>query len=293
MEKSAITLACETIKGFSEIHKEFVKLLTIKDVSIPTISAYTRTIAQISLHFQQSPLLLSDKQLKEYLFFMKSSRTGPSAFKLAIYSLRSLFTFFGLKKLKTKLPAIPQTERLPVVLSTEECKRLIKAPKKFRDKFLIAFMYSSGLRLKETVNLKIADIDTDRMQIHVHQGKGRKDRYVPLSKYIAQTLPKYLDTVKPNQYLFNSTKSGKQFSVRGLQRVIRQAVIDSGIHKKAAGHTLRHSYATHLLENGVDLVTIKNVLGHSHIQTTMIYLHVAKPSACVFKNPLDCLFNFC
>jgi len=290
--KNVLLQAAETIPGFSDIQNRFVRFLTLKDVSKPTLTAYTRTIAQISMYFNQSPLDISEKQLNDYLFMMKSTRSGPTAFKLAIYSLRSLFTACNRKRLKTKLPSIPQPERLPVVLSCLECKQLIKAPVKFRDRFLIAFMYSSGLRLKETVNLRIADIDTQRMQIRVHQGKGRKDRYVPLSKYIAQSLPNYLNKLHPVEYLFNSTKTGKQFSVRGIQRVIRQAIKDSGITKKAGGHTLRHSYATHLLENGVDLITIKNVLGHSRIQTTMGYLHVAQPKINEFKNPLDTLYHF-
>ena len=153
-------------------------------------------------------------------------------------------------------------------------------------------MYASGMRLKETCNLRISDVDTDRMQIRVHQGKGRKDRYVPLSKYIASKLPKYFELLHPNDFFFNSTKNGKQFSARGIQRIISQAVKDADIRKTAGAHTLRHSYATHLLENGVDLLTIKNVLGHARIQTTMVYLHVAKPTTNMFKNPLDTLYNF-
>jgi len=194
------------------------------------------------------------------------------------------------KALKTKLPSLPQKERLPTVLSQLECKRLINTPLKMRDKYLIALMYSSGLRICEVSKLKICDLDADRMQIRVVQSKGNKDRYVPLSKYIAESLPKYLRINNPKEYLFNSC-NGKQFTVRGIQRVFRDTVKRSGILKNATSHILRHSYATHLLENGVDLLTIKNVLGHKNITTTMIYLHVAQPQSSVFKNPLDIIFN--
>ena len=288
---NCIAEATQKIEGFGKIHSHFVMKLTIKGVSQRTIEAYTRTVAQIALHFNLSPLLLTENQLNEYLFFLKKTHTGPSAFKFAIYALRSLFSFNGKRKLKTKLPSIPQTKKLPVVLSTTDCKRLINQSSRLRNRFLIAFMYSSGLRVGEIANLKISDVDVNRMQIHVKQGKGNKDRYVPLSRYIAASFDKYLQTMNPTEYLFNSIQSRKKFSVRGIQRIIRATAKACGLSKGVSAHVLRHSYATHLLESGVDLLTIKNVLGHQCIKTTMIYLHVAKPQACEFKNPLDLLFN--
>ena len=290
MTKNVITEASSKINQFSEINENFVKKLTLKGVTDKTIDAYTRNVSQIALFFNQNPLNLTEKQLNEYLFHLKTTREGPTAFKHAIYSLRSLFELSGKKKLKTKLPSIPQVERLPLVLSPQECKRLIHSSDIFRDRYLIGFMYSSGLRISEISKLKIEDVDTDRMQIRVVQAKGNKDRYVPLSKYIAEKLSKYLKIYQPQKYFFNSC-NGKQFSVRGIQRIFRVAVKKSGILKKATSHTLRHSYATHLLENGVDFVTIKNVLGHKNITTTMIYLHVAQPNPSIFKNPLDILYN--
>ena len=291
MIKNRVLEAIDKIEGFQEIHSRFILKLTLKGLSQRTLEAYTRTIAQIALHFNQSPLLLTQIQLEQYLYHLKKDHTGASAFKFAIYALRSLFSFFGIDKLKTQLPSIRQSNRLPVVLSQNDCKKLIYKSFKFRNRFLIAFLYSSGLRISELSNLKISNIDVDRMQIHVQQGKGNKDRYVPLSRYIAATFDKYINATKPKIFLFNSTKSGKQFTVRGIQRVIRATALSCGLSKHVSAHTLRHTYATHLLESGVDLLTIKNVLGHERIETTMIYLHVAKPQPSVFKNPLDVLFN--
>jgi integrase/recombinase XerD len=290
MAKNVITEASSKINQFSEINENFVKKLTLKGVTEKTIYVYTRNIAQISLFFNENPLCLKEKQLNDYLYHLKTTRTGETAFKHAIYSLRSLFELSGKKALKTKLPSIPQKERLPIVLSSNECKKLILTPKKMRDRFLIAFMYSAGLRINEVSRLKIQDIDIERMQIHVVQSKGNKDRYVPLSKYIAQSFDKYLTLYKPNQFLFNSC-NGKKFSIRGIQRIFREALKLSGIKKNATSHTLRHSYATHLLENGTDLLTIKNVLGHKNIAATMVYLHVSKPLPSTFINPLDIIFN--
>ena len=292
MERNQIKLACGTIAGFAELLETFTVKLTVKGVSHNTIHSYTRTVAQIALHFGCLPTLLSQKQLESYLYQMRKTRTGPTAFKFAVYSMRSLYDAVGKKRFKTRLPKIKNTDKLPTVLSASECKKLIFAALKFRDRFLIAFMYSSGLRVVETLNLRLADVDCERMQIHVRQSKYNKDRYVPLSNYIAQSMDKYLAEYQPKEFLFNSTKGGKQFSTRGLQRLIRAAGQSAKIGKQVSAHVLRHSYATHLLESGTNILTIKNVLGHSSIQTTMVYLHVAQTMAAEFKNPLDVLFNF-
>ncbi len=292
MIRNQIKEACETIAGFADLLEAFTLKLTVKGVSENTIHSYTRTVAQIALHFGCLPTEITQKQLENYLFLMRKTHTGPTAFKFAVYAMRSLYDCVGKKRFKTRLPKIPMSGKLPTVLSKSEVKKLILATDKFRDRFLIAFMYSSGLRVLETLNLRISDVDTERMQIHVKQSKYNKDRYVPLSNYIAFSMQKYLAAYNPKEFLFNSTKGGKKFSIRGLQRVIRAAGQKAQIGKQVSAHVLRHSYATHLLESGANLLTIKNVLGHSSIQTTMVYLHVAQTKASEFKNPLDELFHF-
>ena len=288
-KKNVLAQAISLVPEFEEIHENFIQKLTLKGLSKKTIECYSRIAAQTTLFYKCNPLLLNEKLLDKYLFHLKTTRQGETAFKQTIYGLLSLYELSGKKTLKTKLPSIPQKEKLPLVLSQEECRKLIETPTEFRDRFLIALMYSSGMRISEISRLKIADIDTQRMFIRVVQSKGNKDRYVPLSKIIAYKIPKYLKYYSPKEFFFNSCK-GKPFSVRGIQRVLKQAVKDSGILKNASSHTLRHSYATHLLENGVNLLTIKNVLGHENILTTMIYLHVVQPIASSFKNPFDLLY---
>jgi site-specific recombinase XerD len=291
METNYVQKAISEVVGFEEIHDDFVKKLTISGLSEHTVSNYARSIAQISVYFKKLPLELTDKELRDYLFYLKKDHTGPSTFKFAIYSLRKLYALNRKRKLKTQLPSIPQRPHLPVVLSYAECKKIIQTPLKLRDRFMLAFLYSSGLRINELSNMKIADIDTDRLQIRILEGKGKKDRYVPLSRLIAEKLPKYLKICNPENYLFNSTKRGKQFSHRGIQRVVRQSKIKAGILKQVSTHTFRHTYATHLLESGVDLLTIKNILGHASIQTTLIYLHVAERVTKKFNSPLDILYK--
>jgi site-specific recombinase XerD len=176
MEKNVIAQAISCIYDYEFVHKDFIEKLTIKGVTLKTIEAYTRNVAQIAMFFEINPLQLNEKQLNQYLFHLKTTRNGLTAFKHAIYSLRSLFQLNGKKMLKNKLPSIAQPERMPIVLSIEECKKLISIPVKFKERFLIVFMYSSGLRISEISKLKIGNIDTQRMQILVVQGKGNKDR---------------------------------------------------------------------------------------------------------------------
>jgi len=291
MKANSVTEAKLKIAGFGQVCDDFVEKLTISGLSEHTVANYARSIAQICLYFNKLPLELTDKELTSYLYHLKSCNFGESLFKFAIYALRKFFEINGKKKLKTKLPSIPQRPHLPVVLSFSECKKIIEAPLKLRDRFMLAFLYSSGLRINELANLKIADLDTERLQIRILQGKGKKDRYVPLSRYIAAKLPKYLQICNPENFLFNSTKRGNQFSHRGIQRVVRQAKQKAGILKNVSTHTFRHTYATHLLESGVDLLTIKNILGHCSIQTTLVYLHVAERVTQKFNSPLDLLYN--
>jgi len=289
-KKNVIAQATSLVPEFADVCANFIQKLTINGLSHKTIECYTRIAAQTSLYFRCNPLLLTEKQLDAYLFHLKTTREGETAFKQAVYGLRSLFQLSGKKALKTKLPSIAQKDKLPVVLSQDECRKLIHAPDNLRDRLLIAFMYSTGMRISEISKLRIADIDTHRMTVHIVQSKGNKDRYVPLSKYIADTMPKYLKICSPLDRFFNSC-NGKQFTVRGIQRVFREAVKKSGISKNICSHTMRHTYAVHLLENGTDLLTIKNLLGHKSIITTMIYLRVAKSIVSTFKNPLDLLYS--
>jgi len=291
MKTNYVQKAVLDVVGLEVLLDDFVKKLTISGLSKHTVSNYARSIAQISVYFKKTPLELTDKELRDYLFFLKKDHVGSSIFKFAIYSLRKLFAINGKRKLKTQLPSIPQRPHLPIVLSYSECKKIIEAPLKLRDRFMLAFLYSSGLRINELSNLKIADIDTERLQIRVVEGKGNKERYVPLSRLIAQKLPKYLKICNPENYLFNSTKRGKQFSHTAIQRIVRQAKIKAGILKQVSTHTFRHTYATHLLENGVDLLTIKQILGHASILTTLIYLHVSERITKKFNSPLDILYK--
>jgi site-specific recombinase XerD len=168
---------------------------------------------------------------------------------------------------------------------------LFKAPRLLKHRFLLAFAYSAGLRMNELRLLKIADVDVHRKQIHVRQGKGKKDRYVVLSKLIADKLPRYLNEVKPKTFLFEGLTPGEPMGERSIQYIVNEALPKTSIQKNISMHTLRHSFATHLLEDGIDIYSIQKLLGHSNIQTTIIYLHIAQVKPRLAHSPFDSLYE--
>jgi site-specific recombinase XerD len=178
-----------------------------------------------------------------------------------------------------------------VVLNYQECIAIFKAPELLKHRVLLALIYSAGLRVQEASQLKIGDLDFERMMIHIRQSKYKKDRYVPLSPLMLGGLHKYISACGPVEYVFNGHKVGTPMSIGGIQWVFREAVKKCNIQKRVTLHTLRHSYATHLLEFGMDILTIKELLGHQRITTTMIYLHVAKPRRTNLFSPFDRLYD--
>jgi integrase/recombinase XerD len=214
-----------------------------------------------------------------------------SYFKQAVFGLRHWFRLFGMEEKAIQMPSIKKEEKLPVVLSKQECKTLFKTPRWLKHKYLLAFAYSAGLRMNELRLLKISDIDLDRMLIHVRCGKGKKDRYIALSNYLSKTFSNYLQEVKPQLYLFEGQTQGQPMGERSIQYIINEALQKTTIKKQVSMHTLRHSYATHLLEDGVNIQSIQKALGHSDMRTTMVYLHVAQLKPNLAHSPLDTLYN--
>lgn len=289
--KTLLERAKKEVPGFSAHMAKFEEQITIKSYSQSTVFNYSRSIAQVSLYFGKSPLELDADEINAYLFSLKQDK-GLSAtyFKHAVYGLRFLYRIYELEDRLIRLPNIKSKRKLPVVLSQEELRRLFKAPQRLKQRVLLSLIYSAGLRLSEVCNLRISDIDFDRRQIHIQMSKNNKSRYVVLSDFIAKGLKQYIKGSKPKVYLFNGLEKGTPLGRSAVQQSFRVALRKAGILKDACVHTLRHSFATHLLEQGVDIVTIKEQLGHSHIQTTMMYLHVAKIERKLAHSPFDRLY---
>ena len=220
----------------------------------------------MGLHFKADLLELDEEQVLDYLHILKSQHHTPSDsfFKHTVYGLRYLYRIFGKDKIRVGLPSIERPKKLPVVLSQAEVGVLLNTPQLLKHRLLLALLYGCGLRSFELRNLKIRDVDTDRKMLHVRQGKGRKDRYVPLSNILIRGIKKYLQAEKPVGYLFNGKDAEGKFvilSPRGVQWVVNQSRKKSGIGKEVTAHTLRHSYATHLLEMGMDIIQNCEVTG--------------------------------
>lgn len=208
-----------------------------------------------------------------------------------LYRLRYYFRLLGQNKRAISLPSLKGDTRLPIILNRSELKELFKAPALLKHRIVLTLIYSAGLRGKEVINLKLSDIDFERKTIHIRQSKYKKDRIVPLSDFMAKGLQKYIAAENPHVWLFNGKEPDGRYSVRGLSWVIRETLKKTSIKKKINLHSLRHSYATHLLEDGVNIVTLKELLGHAEITTTMIYLHVAQCPLIKPHSPLDTLYG--
>lgn len=259
------------------------------------MSNYARCLAHMGLYFKHNLLDLDDDAVLDYLHFLKSKKKTPSEslFKHTVYGLRYLFRIYEKSESKVILPSIERQKALPVVLSQDEIKRLLVAPTLLKHRLIVSLLYGCGLRNHELCNVKINDLHLDRKQLHVREGKYRKDRYVPLCDLLIRGIKTYLDCEKPVEYLFNGKSRTGEYTAltaRGVQWAIKEARSKSGIKKRVTAHSLRHSYATHLLEMGTDIVTLKELLGHEDIKTTLIYLHVSRVGRNTPYSPLEKLY---
>jgi len=258
-----------------------------------TLNNYIRRIALISLHFGRLPEQISDDELTEYLTTLALDKNSPSrsSFKHMVYGLRYYFRHIGDNKRAIELPSLKREAALPVILNRSELRELFHAPQLLKHCIVLTLIHSAGLRGQELINLKQSDIDFERKTIHIRQSKYKKDRIVPLSAYMARGLKKYISVEHPHIWLFNGKEPDGRYSVKGLSWIMREALKKTGIKKKVNLHSLRHSYATHLLEEGVNIITLKELLGHSNVTTTMIYLHVARCLVTQTHSPLDTLYK--
>jgi integrase/recombinase XerD len=286
-----VAQASAKVNGFGQLYKEMERSISVSGKSCSTLTNYGRQLALLALHYNCVPTDLDIDQVLDYLHLVISKGTPAATFfKFTVYGMRYACKMRGLSYLQFSLPEIERPDKLPVVLSQQEVKDLLRGCTLLKHRILLGTIYGCGLRCAEVRQLAIADADLQRGMLHVKNGKGGKDRYVPLGDMLMRGIAKYLQAERPQQWLFEGTNGGC-LSQRGTQWVVSQAVKKAGIIKEVSTHTLRHTYATHLLEQGLDIVTIKELLGHEAIETTMVYLHIAQPSARTAFSPLDNLYK--
>lgn len=296
-EKKSLTTvekACQDVAGFSELHAQLERKISLSGRSVSTLRNYGLHLAHMALHCGCLPTELDQDQIEDYLFMLKERHHSPSesSFKHAVYGLRFVFRLVGRSDGEDiDLPILKREKKLPEVLSQQEMRLLLKAPELLKHRILLALTYGCGLRMSEARNLKIVDVDLNRDMVLVRNGKGRKSRYVPFGEILHRGIVRYLESECPKEWLFNGKQHGEQLSPQGVQWVIRMSVKKASIAKQVSCHTLRHSYATHLLEMGLDIVSVKTLLGHERIETTMVYLHVARVSVRSLFSPLEGLYQ--
>jgi len=296
-KKSGLTIveqAIVLVPEFEKVVRKMEQQVTLRGQSMSTLQNYIRRIALFVIHFEKLPEQIDPEEINEYLAALARDPKSPSrsSFKHMVYGLRYYYRLLGMNKNAIALPSLKKETKLPVILNEQELKELFKAPKLLKQQIVLALIYSAGLRGQEVVNLKISDIDFQRMTIHIRQSKYKKDRIIPLGIYMAMGLKKYLNAENPHIWLFNGKEPDGRYSVRGLSWVMRETLKKTSITKEVSLHSLRHSYATHLLEQGLNIVTLKDLLGHADITTTMLYLHVAQCPLIKAHSPLDTLYGF-
>jgi integrase/recombinase XerD len=273
----------------SPLRQRLIDDLRLRNYSPGTIEIYVAVVARFAKHFGCSPDRLGVAEVRAYQLHLLSEKVSWSRFNQAVCGLRFFFKVtLRRPDMIEQLPYGKRPKTLPSVLSKEEVAKLLAAVPHERHRQILRIAYACGLRLSEAVGLQTRDIDSGRMVIKVRQGKGQKDRLVPLSAKLLEELRSYWRRHRPGKWLFPSPKGDKPIHVGNVQRVCKRAARRCGFTKRVSPHTLRHSYATHLLEAGTDLMTLKELLGHRDLETTTRYTHVTS-KARQTPSPLDTL----
>jgi integrase/recombinase XerD len=273
------------------LRQRMLEDLQIRHYSPTTIRLYLHAIAEFAKHFGKPPDQLGAEHIRRYqLFLTKEKKVSPSTYVQMVCALRFLYTHTLQRKVAIERIPFPRRERkLPLILSREEVKALLGAPRDLRHRAMLAILYGSGLRVSEVAHLKVADIDSARNVLWVRSGKGRKDRQALLPPKLQELLRSYWRSWRPTDWLFPGARPGQPISVKAIFMACRNAARSADIAKPVHPHSLRHAFATHLLEAGVDLRTIQILLGHTNLETTARYLQVADVNVRATVSPLESL----
>jgi len=250
--------------------------MRLRNFSARTISSYLYYNKEL-LRFAnyKSPLGINSQDIKDYLDFLISGNKARATVDVAINALKFYYGAILERKMIYKIQRPKKEKSLPTVLAKSEIVRMINSTDNLKHKLVIQVLYSTGLRVDELRNLEIDQIDFERKSVFVKAGKGRKDRITIIAQTVLENIGKYLLAYQPLRYLFESFAPERKMSIRSLQKIVTGAALKSGIRKNVSAHTLRHSFATHLLENNVNLRYIQSLLGHARLETTQIYTQVA------------------
>ena len=271
------------------LRKQFIEELEIQGYSKRTINNYVSNVAKAALHHNKSPLKFTEKDIREYLVHkITEQKIAAKTINLHIASLRTFYRIMDpSNEIMRKFTRMKPAKYLPEIISREEVKELLKATENIKHKTILTLLYSAGIRLEECINLRVSDIEFDRMMVRVNKGKGKKDRYTVLSKQAVPLIKEYLKKYKPSNWLFEGRDKKGPVTSRLVQWAIKRALKKTSITKNVSPHILRHSFASHLLESGMQLPLIQKLLGHSFLRTTLIYTHITPIMTQSIASPLD------
>ena len=269
--------------------KAYTELLRLKNYSDNTLKNYKNWFIFFLNHFpNHKPSVITKNEIMDFLVAFRKSKSWSSTSQNQIINAIKFFYEQVLKqpRMVYDLPRAQKEQKLPAVFDESEVLAIINASENTKHKTMLCLAYAGGLRVSEIVNLRLKDVDSKRMVITLREAKGKKDRQVMLSEKLLGLLRTYFKEYKPKEWMLEGQK-GEQYSARSVQEVIQQAKKKAGVNKRGSIHALRHSFATHLLEAGTDIMSIKELLGHSSIRTTSIYTHVSKKQISKIQSPLD------
>ena len=279
----------------TRLRRLMLEELQRRNYAATTREYYVRTLTRFARYFRRPPDQLTPHHIRTYqTYLLRERRLHPHSVRREVAALR----FFYVKTLRrrylvddTPYPKVPR--RLPTVLTPEEVQRLIAAARTLSERAMLMVLYSTGMRNAELRHLQVRDIDSRAMRIHVSHAKGGRDRYVPLSATLLVTLREHWRWMKPKTWLFPGTlhnwRADRPITPKVVWDACRAATARAGLTKRVSAHTLRHSFATHLLEAGADIRTIQLLLGHAQVRHTVIYLHLSPRHLQAVVNPLDAL----
>jgi site-specific recombinase XerD len=279
-------------QAISPLRQRMIDDMTIRKMAPKTQAAYIRAVKNFTDFLGRSPDTASPEDLRRFQLHLAQTGTSAPTQNATVTALRFFFEVtLGRRGATDHLPFVRQPRKLPVVLSPAEVARLLDAAANLKYKAALGIAYGAGLRAAELVSLKVSDIDSNRMVIRVEQGKGRKDRYAMLSEQLLRLLRAYWAASRPQGWLFPGRDPVNPLTPRQLNRACHAAAEAAGIDKRVSLHTLRHSFATHLLEQKVDVRVIQLLLGHKKLETTALYAQVATRTLRRVKSPLDHLME--
>ena len=275
----------------TELRKKMTRAMELKNLSHNTQRAYLAAVTGIAKFYNQSPDKMTQEKIEDYLLYLKLDKgIAPNSCYGVLTGLRFFYKHVTEEEIPVTYSIRRTPRKLPEVLTVENIWKIICSAKNLKHKMILMTTYSAGLRASETLNLKTENIDSKTMLIKVEEGKGKKDRYTLLSKKLLDQLRTYYRKYRPGTYLFPSSyqkKKKRPLSYETIRTIYENARSKAGVKKGAGIHTLRHSFATHLLETGYDLRKIQVLMGHARLTTTMIYLHVSRKTLSMIPSPLD------